>query len=104
MRYKLVVEFDCEEDLKVITSQIKKYIGNAIPNECILNCIVDDESIEVISPEETITLPMEEYEELVKCSNYVFHWGNRVTTCKRCGNFNPSHCICASCGYDGSDD
>ena len=104
MRYKFRLEFVCEEDPTIITSQIKKHLGNAIPNECILDCIVDDESIKVSAKDETVTLPMEEYEELVKCSRYVYHWGNRVTTYKRCGNFNPGHCICASCGYDDSDD
>lgn len=104
MQYKLELEFDCEEERDIVTSQIKKHLGNAIPNECNLDCTVDDESIKVSTKDETVTLPIEEYKKLVKCSGYVYHWGNRVTTCKRCGNLNPSHCICASCGYDGSDD
>ena len=99
----MVVEFDCDLPEDVVTRQIDKHIDLAIET-CLKDSEVDPSSVNVSTGGETITIPTEEYRDLVKCSNYVYHWGNRVTTCKKCGNLNPGHCICASCGYDNSDD
>ena len=46
----------------------------------------------------------EEYIELKRCANYVYHWGTSPVECKKCGNLNPSGCICASCGWDNTYD
>ena len=47
----------------------------------------------------TITIPVEEYNDLIKCRKYVINWGHPVV-CRKCGNYNPSGYICAECGWD----
>lgn len=101
-RYKLELEFESDFPEDLVTRQIENHIDSAISNYCLQGTEVNCSSIRVHT-HETITLSKDKYEELVKCSNYVYHWGNRVATCKKCGNLNPGHGICASCGYDDSD-
>ena len=102
MRYKLELEFESNLPEDLVTRQIEKHIDSAM-NVCLSEVEVDYSSVK-IHTNETITIPKEAYTDLVRAANYVYHWGNRPMTCKKCGNLNPSHCICASCGYDGSDE
>lgn len=47
-----------------------------------------------------ITIPIEEYEELLKYEKYIDNWARYVVKCPKCGNLNPRRCICITCGDD----
>ena len=94
MRYKLELEFESN----LSSDSIKKWRDLILPG-CLPDPI-ENTSIN-ITPEETVTITKEEYEDLVSCANYVYHWGYRPVKCKKCGNLNPGNRIC---GYDDSTD
>ena len=49
---------------------------------------------------ETITIPIERYQWLVKCANYIYNWCGQVYECPKCGALNPEGNICINCEYD----
>lgn len=55
------------------------------------------------SIEETITIPVEEYNHLLKLKGYIQNWDVRnIWECPKCGTYNPEGYICIECKYDNS--
>ena len=53
--------------------------------------------------EETITIPVEEYNHLLKLKGYIQNWDVRnIWECTKCGTYNPEGYICIECKYDNS--
>ena len=53
---------------------------------------------------EEVTIPIEEYNHLLRCEDYITNWSREVVTCKRCGAYNPRGYLCAICDWNNSED